>query len=352
MGFKNRAAAGSGSGSDIDWKGLQEYVVKECQLEREETLVGIISGLIDVGIQEQEDARVEWQGTEEQEAEEMENNPDVYFEDLVDYSTAKKEVKRYKRWPQKPIGKVAVTVDFPDIILDKAPFFGGESDPKPLRLILGGEFTPSKGVTIVSRPIELAVRKNDKTNNQWSFLPNHTFYKMAMAAQLIDKGDPFVPEDIEKLLGQALQFKVQVGINKGGYYFEKCTFLGGLTRGMKAPDFDESLLYTVFFDEENDKDALTQLRKSVITTMTMALDWNDSVVKGQLKELGKLSGSYGNSDSSGGDSDEEGAENEEKESKKASAKKAATSKKSATKKQPDPEPEVDEEGLEDDDIPF
>lgn len=266
--------------STVDWKALNEYVVETCQLQNEEVLVGVISGLYDLGVQEQEDAKVEFTGSEEDEAIEKAKSGDVYFETLFDYE--KKKDVRYKRWPLKPVQSVAFSVDFPDIMLDKSPFFGNESDPKPLRLLLGGEFVLSGGTKVVARPQPLSIRKNDKTGNQWSFMPNSTIYKMAVATKVVESGNPFVPQDIDKLLGKAAQFKVRVFFNKEGFYNEKCSFVAGLGRGMNVPELADEYIHIIQFDADNKEADLKQLRLSVRNTMARASDYGGSKLEAQL----------------------------------------------------------------------
>ncbi len=284
MGFSTRTntQASSENRPKVDWAALDKYVVETAGLQNEEVLTGVISGVYDLGIQEQEDAKLEWKGTEEQEREEIAKNGNTYFEDLYDYES--KSTKRYKRYPQKPVQSVAFSVDFPDILIDKSPFFGGEPNPKPLRLILGGEFVLKGGTKIVAKPFPLVARKNDKTNNKWSFPFNSTIYKMAAAAKLVNQGEPFVPQDVDKLLGVALQFKARVFF-KDGFYNEKCSFSAGLARGMKAPDFDSSILQLVQFDKDNEEDQLKQLRISVRNTMARASDYEGSKLQEQLLKL-------------------------------------------------------------------
>jgi hypothetical protein len=268
----------------VDWEALNKYVVETANIQGEEVITGVISGLIDVGVQKQEDAKMESDVAEEDEADFITENPNTYFETLYDYE--KKEDVRYKRWPVKDQQAVVLMVDFPEIMLDKSPFFGGESDPKPLRLVLGGEFIPYKGADkVAAKPIPLTIRKNDKTNNQWSMPFNSTPYKMASAAKIVEKGAPFLPQDIDKLLGQALQFKVVVGFNDKGYYTEKCAFAAGLGRNQTAPAYDQSIIHIVQFKHENTEDDLKQLRASVRNTMKKATNYVGSKVQVELDKL-------------------------------------------------------------------
>lgn len=272
----------------VDWAALNAYVVEAAGLQEEQTLVGTISSIVDLGIQPQEDAKVEWDGTPEEEAEETSKNPNTYFEDLKDYNDGGK-VKRYKRFPVKAAQSVAITVDFGDILLDKSKFFG-ESKPLPLRLLLGGDFTPKGSNTIVAKPLTLTVRKNDKTGNQWSIPFNHTLYKAAVAAKLVEKGKPFLPENIDQLLGKHLQFKAQVYMADGKYFTEKCAFVGALARGQVGVDIDPSLLSVIQFNEDNDPEKVKLLRASIKNTIRRAENFEGSKIKAQIGEGFKKEG--------------------------------------------------------------
>lgn len=283
MSFNVRITGSNQSNSDrpnVDWAAMNAEVVEVAQLQQPETMVGIISGIYDVGIQPQDDAAIEWKGTPEQEAEEAAKNPNTYFEDMKDYQDGGK-IKRYKRFPVKAAQSVVFAVDLPEVIVDKGKYFGS-SDPKPLRLLLGGEFTPSGGKTIAARPFPLSIRKNDKTGNQWSIPFNNTIYKMALAAKLVTQGQPFLPDRIDELLGKAMQFKVQVFLNDGKYYTEKCAFAASLGRSQTAPAYDSSLLHIVQFDVDNEEAALKQLRASVKNTMRNASDFEGSKIQSQI----------------------------------------------------------------------
>ena len=266
----------------VDWAGMNADIVETAGLQEVETIVGKIAGIYDVGIQPQPDAQYEWTGTPEEEAEETAKDPNVYFEDRKDYQDGGK-VKRYKMKPVKAAQSVVFAIDLPQVIVDKGKWFGN-SDPKPLRLLLGGEFTPAAGKTIAAKPQALTMRKNDKTNNQWSMPFNSTVYKMAVAAKLIKQGDPFLPNRLDELLGKTMQFKVQVYLKDGKYYTEKCAFAASLSRGQAEPEYDESLLHMIQFNVENKEEDLKQLRNSVKNTMRNAENFAESKIKDQIGE--------------------------------------------------------------------
>lgn len=287
MSFDAYSPSTSSSGEakkEVNYEELNNYVVEAAGLQERETLVGVVAGIVDLGTQEQEDAEVEFKGTEEDEAAEIEKNPNTYFKDGFDPQT-KKSV-RLKCWPQKPIQSVAVAVDFPDIIVDKGQFFGN-SNPMPLRLWMGGSFFMENTGMIIARPTPLKVVNLEKDRNKkpvWSFSPLHLFYKMAVGAKLVKPGEPFVPRNIDQLVGKAFQFEAQVFFkeNKGKqYYTEYIKFVGGLGRGQSAPELENTFL--VQFNQANDPEALKQLRNHVINTIKRAKNLNGSVIQKELE---------------------------------------------------------------------
>lgn len=308
MAFGVRSTGSNNSNSDrpqVNWEALNKDIVETAGLQDVETIVGIVAGIYDVGVQPQPDAQYLWEGTEEEEAEEIKKDPSVKFEDLKDYQDGGK-IKRYKLKPVKPAQSVVFAIDLPDVIVDKGIHFGN-SDPKPLRLLLGGEFTPAGGKTIAAKPQALTMRKNDKTNNKWSMPFNSTVYKMAVAAKIIKQGEPFVSSRVDELLGKAMQFKVQVFLNDGKYYTEKCAFAASLSRGQVVAEYDESLLHMIQFDEDNSEDALKQLRASVKNTMRNSTEFETSKIKDQIGEGFKKDDApaKGNSDKSASPNKEE-----------------------------------------------
>jgi len=285
-------STGSSSGkqkTEVDFDALNAYVVEAAGLTNREVLVGVVSSIVDLGTQAQDDAAVPFTGNEDDEAAEIAKNPNTYFEDGIDPNDPKRKKQvRLKRWPQKPIQSVAISVDFPDIMLDKGQFFGSkEAEEKPLRLWLGGSFYVPEAGMIVGRPTPLKVTKN--TKDQWSFNKKHLFYQMASAAKLIDpsKDDPFLPKDIDKLVGKAFCFEAQVFFkeSKGKeYYAEYIKFVSGLGRGQKAPDC-EVAKNLIQFNQDNDPEALKELRNHVKNTIKRASNYEGSKIQKQLDAL-------------------------------------------------------------------
>ena len=267
--------------SAVDFDALNTYVVETAQLEQPETLVGYVSAIIDLGMQEMPDAEMVFTGSEEDEAEIINNKPDTYFKNGFDPDTRKPV--RLKCWPQKPVQCVTLAVDFPEIIVDKGQFFG-ESKPLPLRLFMGGQFYIQDAGMVVARPTPLRIRKNSE--GKWSFDKKHLFHKMAVASKLIPADGTFLPQQIDQLLGKAFQFQAQVFFkeNKGKkYYTENIKFVGGLGRGQKEPEH-LTKPYTIQFNADNDENAIKELRAHIANTIKKAKNYNGSKIKTQFEQ--------------------------------------------------------------------
>jgi len=266
-------------GPSVDYEALNKYMVETVGLEQEETVIGIISGVVNLGLQEQQDGRVEWNGSPEDEQAEIDKNPNTYFE--TDY-----EGKRWKRWPTKPAKSVALVIDFPEIIVDKAPFFGAESNPAPLRICMNGSFWRTElGMMTLGRPYPMNLRKNEKTNNQWSMLPNNTLCKAAVMTKTITKGDAFLPQNVIDLLGKSMLFSVSVFFNAKGYYTERVKLAGGLMRGQQVPEYDEDLLFYTDMNITNDPVSIKYLTAPIINTMKLSPEYEDSKIKQQIEDI-------------------------------------------------------------------
>lgn len=274
---------GKSSKSNVNFDDVNKYVVETAGLLERETLVGYVSMIVDLGTQNQPDAEVVFTGNENDEKEEFAKNPNTYFKDGFDQQS-KKQV-RFKCWPQKPVQCVAVAIDFPDIMIDKGQFFGN-SDPKPLRLWLGGQFyNTTLGKMVVARPTPLKVNKK---LGDWGFDQKHLFYKMAVADKMIKPGEVFAPKDIDKLLGKAFQFTAQVFFKEGkdgkSYYTEYINFVGALGRGQATPEIKTKPLL-IQMNKPNDEQAVKEVRAHVLNTCSLASNWTGSVLQKQVEAI-------------------------------------------------------------------
>lgn len=262
------------SGRTIDWDGLNKHVVESAGLEEVKTVVGVVSGIVGLGVQQLEDASRELKGDETEESV-LEKFPGNYIKEI--------DGKRMVCWKQPPMPTLALVIDFPGIEIDKGKFFGGEEEPKRLRLILNGEFNPGGG-KVVSRPLNF--RHTTELGSQ-SISPKNTLYKMAMDSSLIKGGEAFPADRIGELLGKAYLFRAQVHFKKDKYYTEYCKFLGGLMEGLVAPVIPEDELTLVQVDEKNDLEMLKELRASIRNTIMRSPEYGNPTytIKAELEEV-------------------------------------------------------------------
>lgn len=300
-GASTSSTEGSKPKVDVDFNALNDYVIEEVNCKQPETLSGYISMIVDLGTQKQPDAEYDLdekdkgktaeQLTTEYEAELAHNFEgdaqygkitkfDLSYDDKAKAKVLRKFVK------QKPRQSIAYAVDFPDIQLNKGKFFGNDTgETQPLRLWAGGQFyNKFQKKILIQNLIPLKVKKDDK--DRWTMAATSIPYKMAVAAKLIETGQPFVPQSVDKLLGRTFQFSIQVfnkEVEDKKYYTEKMKFIGALQRGSK--EFEGVTTHLVQFNKENDPEAIKELRKHVINTIANATNFEGSAIQKQLKEL-------------------------------------------------------------------
>lgn len=277
--------------SNVDFDGLNKYIVETvgCS-QKPEAVIGIVSGVIDLGLQKQEDAKMKWTGDAASEAAELEKNPNQYFETLPD---DKGVPTRYKRWAVKAQRSVAVTFDVPSITLNRGKFFDedGIGEDVPFRGLLNNEFGVKGIGKTVGKPYSLREQRND--DGTWSLKNNTILHKLAQAVDALDEQGNFKPAYLGNLIGGAAMFNVHVFLNKQGereYLNEKMSFNGPVPKMMQGmvPTLEDRFMYMINFQGEQDLDALKQLRQSVINTMKMAEDFEGSDVQKALIEIGKI----------------------------------------------------------------
>ena len=303
MSFDAYAQSTTTSKSDkptVDFDALNKYVVETCKLQQPETLLGVVSVIADLGTQKLPDA--EYDLDKEDVGLTIEQLTEKYAQDIsegkitkfgMSFDSVKKEKVIRKFVKQADRQAVAMAIDFPDIMLDKGQFFGEtEANPKPLRLWLGGQywnkFIGEKGKMLIQNVIPLKVTNIAQPPAKvWSMNPKSIPHKMAVASKVIETGEAFLPQDIDKLLGKTLQFKAQVFFNKGTdgkqYYTEKVSFAAGLARDQTERSVENT--YLVQFNKENNPQALKELRAHVINTIEQATNFEGSVIQKQLAEV-------------------------------------------------------------------
>lgn len=270
----NNLGGGSGesSGEKIDWNAVNAERSALFKTEdKAKSRVGIISGIIDLGLQPMDDGHKKSDIALEDEAQYILDNPTNYFGDFEDNRSKKTE--RHVFWPQKAQRAVAITVDFPQFEYD----WGGEIGKKPFRFLLNGEFInkgSKRSDIILGRTYDLKETTKDFAP-RWSLAKNSLLHKMAVATNVIKPDEPFTKSDIGKLIGEAALFEVRFWL-ENGYANEKISFKGEVPEEMTAPEYSEDILYYINLDGENDEAAVKQLRKSVKNTIKRSESYQGS----------------------------------------------------------------------------
>lgn len=283
----------------VDFDALNDFVVEQVGCQQPETLNGVVVGIIDLGNQKLPDAEYNVDsGDEDLSVEELEAKyadeiaagKISKFDFVKDWSTRPPKDVIKKFVPQKDRQCISYCVDFPDVMLDKGQFFGESSEPKPLRLYFGGQYYHQglkKMIVQNLLPLKLSnIAKDTRNEKLWSLNPKSQLHKMAVASKIINTGEAFLPDQIDELLGKTLQFKVQIGFNEKGdkkYYFEKMSFLGAIQR--KDKPFEDVETFLIQMDDDNDPEALKQIRKHLLNTMEMATNFEGSALQKQLLEV-------------------------------------------------------------------
>ncbi len=287
------APAGTGDGKQVDWAAREAYLIEKIGTgEAPEAMIGIISGLIDLGLQKQDDAKMEWKGDAASEAAELAKNPEQYFETLPN---DKDVPTRYKRWKVKPCQEVTLTTDIADKLVNQSQFFDEEDNGElhPYRMVNGNEFyRKDLKKKVVGKTFSLKESRND--DGTWSIKSNTILYKMAAAAGgVLDEKGMLKPAYLGKLLGKAALFEVDVSKkdSKGKSYFNENIKLNGqVPKVMQAliPTLDSKYIYGVNFKGEQNLEVLKNLRQSIINTMELATNFEGSDVQKALIEIGRV----------------------------------------------------------------
>lgn len=254
---------------EVDWQALEAHVIGAAgTATKARSIPGVISGIIDLGIQDREAIEVDW-------TEEESKKPGA-----EEFQQGK---KRMLRVPRKACQQIAMTVDFPQVIVDKGQFFG-DSNPAPLRLLLNGEFgvrVDGVWTPIVAKPYSVSEIRHD--DNTWAFSKGNTLHKLADACDLLDEKGYFTKERVGDLLGKAAQFEFRVwmkpGKNGKSYLTEDIKLAGRVPEGVAIPEYDSSLLLGINVNGENDPEQVKQLRKSIKNSIRRANNYEGSDIQ-------------------------------------------------------------------------
>ena len=288
----------------VDYDALQTYMIAQAgTATKARSLPAIISGIYDLGEQKLEDAAIPVT-----DAEWLKRNPEFDGSDSAKamiIARTKQEDARFEefegaecfRYKQKPVQQVAVTVDLPQVMVDKGPHFGGESKPLPLRLLMNREFNK-----VVASPYNIREMNHNQgkpgAKALWGFAKNNGLHKLAEAAGILDaETGVFKKERISELLGKVVQVQFRVYMKgadkasgKKGFYTEEVRLAGMVPEGVALPELPEGVVLADvgMWDEENDKEAVLQARACIKNHQRKALnfvhDGKDSPVKTLIGE--------------------------------------------------------------------
>lgn len=274
----------------VDYDALNAHIVEAVGAsESPEAVIGVVSSVVDLGLHAQPDAKMVFTGDPEAEKAELEKNPNQYFETLPD---DKGVMTRYKRWATKPQQMVAITIDFPDQMVNRGQFFGDElAEAHPYRMLLNNEFYQKGLGKIVGKPYSLKETRDDAGN--WSLKNNTILFKLGQAVGVLDHKGLMKPAYLGNLLGKAAMFNVHVFLNEHEgkkYLNEKISFNGPVPKAMQkmVPTLDSKYIFGVNFKGKQDSEVLKNLRQSVINTMSLALNFEGSDLQKTLIEIGKI----------------------------------------------------------------
>lgn len=299
-GFEVYGATRTGGGDDLreKFEAMNKHVVETCGLDKPKTLIGIVSGIADLGSQPLPDGEYALQGEDlnlsieelkVKYAEDMENKG-VYFADGYNGVTKQKELM--KKVPRDPFQCVALSIDFPTKMVNKGQFFGDDTATEnPLRVWYGGKFWDGENM-VIQNLTPLKVTKIDDSDKEWSLNPKSILHKMAVASELVeDVKTPFPPSRIDELLGKAFLFSVQVTFEAGKgknadkrYYKEKVTFTGALMDGQEAPAIPKTNLI-MMKSTENNADAVKEIPAHIRNTMARAKEFEGSALQQAIVAL-------------------------------------------------------------------
>lgn len=286
----NAQTAGSTERRQVDYKELNEHLVAAAGGGKQRSLPGIITGIYDLGLQVLDDAAIQVTDAEWQKRfPEYDGTP---AGEAAVISKAGRENARFElfegnmcfRYKQKDVQQVAVCVDFPQIVVDKALRFTGESQPMPLRLILNGEFN-----RLVQKPFNLRSMNHNQGKPgaaKWALAKNSQLHKLADASGILDKDGLFKPERLDELLGKVVQFQIRLFFNDKGFYKEDIKIAGIVPEGLPHPELPEgvTLALVQMWDADIDKTAALEARACIKNHQRKAVNFTNTEADGTVKD--------------------------------------------------------------------
>ena len=341
MGFSKKASKGSG-GSSKDYTEFNEHVheqIMEVVSEDFDPIIGIISGIIEAGVQPVETTVEPYKGTEAQEYH-LENTEGAF----VDEEEGEIHI------PRKPQDSVVFYVDFPEILIDYGKYMDNVDDdqePLPYRISLTGDWWNKAVNKMFAKTVGLKCLPNEgKTPSGWGYHHKSTIHKLANATGCV-RGQVDQDFDIGEILGGAAMFSLESELDeKGGktYHNVKVKDPTKIPKVMSVPEHDIEP-FGVMLDVEPEGDEIKYIatKNSLINSLELAVNYKGSVMEKCIK-------AYQKANASETTSKKEEAEEGEKPTKKVAPKRVSS--KTAPKKAPAKKVVPEDDDGEDEDDPF
>lgn len=259
MSFKPQASGTQRTESNIDWEIINAQITD--QLE-EGLIVGVVSGIVDLGVQERD--------------------------------AIKQEDGTYKE--RKPAQEVALFIDIPEVQIDwDAAAKNKDAEDfkaigiQPYRLMVNPEFKGDvRGITFAPAPPMDKDGNILEVDGAWTFAATSVLTKIAKAAdvkEVID-GNSESNMDISLLLGKPLMVNIEIKEGKNGAIFPKiASYAKAKPKDLKGVDLDCVNTFMVDFEDPKAED-LNQLRISVKNKIARSTQFEGSVIQKVLKETG------------------------------------------------------------------
>lgn len=266
------------SKNNIDFDALNQHIVDRVGCQTKKKLTGVVVGIIDLGEQPQEDGKYPIEENDKKNPEDFGLSIDElntkYEKELADESNPLKafevvDGKICRVVKRKPIQAVDLAIEFPRKLVNRGQFFGSDEGDKPFRTFLGGDFffkqTKEKRVAF---PLKF---NYTKLGDNWSLSDRGTLYKMAVDSGVIEQGQPFLPQDITKLLGQSFSFDLRVFLNEVGdrkYLSERVKYAGTMPEELEPYEegtYSEPFVFNL--QDPVDKELMKNLRKVHIASI-------------------------------------------------------------------------------------
>lgn len=300
--------------SNVDFDALFEYQLEKLGGEGKHDFIGVISRLDELGVQEQDVQTIPWDDKAKAEhAWRFETGDDGNVKDssakvvTTKYAGKEQECLVYSR---KPVAQVAISVDFPEVMMNLSQFYNPDSTDqkeKPFREIIGlngflPEFKRGKGA-VIAKPFNLnhinVNRQKKDAKPHYAIAKNSLLYSMAEWVGALDDEGNFHNTDLGKLIGEPMNFEVEVKVNKwnsGGKENKRLEVSITPTSKLSVRDrkaYDEELsplvsddLFGVLmFSGGNEETSLKEVRKATVNTMKMSSNWETSKLKEELEKV-------------------------------------------------------------------